>query len=355
MPARLVKIGDGLEVSDIGLGCMGITAFYGPPMEEEAAHSLLKETYEQGYTHFDTAEAYSTKPGSFTDPSAQYNEVTVGKFLQTLPRTAFTVATKFFPAFWNGKVDAETVTKACEASLKRLGLDYIDLYYCHRMPESVEKLEEWMASAKALVAAGKIKHVGLSEVCSSWLRRAHAVHPVACVQQEWSLITRNLEDFLVPTCVELGVGIVAYSPLARNILCAASPVGEGPPQDWRKDHPRYFVENFPKNRELAGRIATLAEKRNLSAAQLSMAWLRHRAKAMGVCVVPIPGTTKAARAAENMAGFRADLSGEEVQKLEELGALFIGARGNEGYISRGIESQEAKAEEPNPKRLKADA
>jgi len=316
-------------------------------MEQEAATALLKGAYELGYTHFDSAEAYSTKPGDFSDPEGTiHNECQIGKFLQTLPREKFTVATKYMPGFHDGKCDAETVAAAVDASLERLGLSYIDLYYCHRMPASVEALEEWMASVKALVEAGKVKHIGLSEVGPVWLRRAHAVHPVACIQQEWNLCTRNLETVLISACKQLNVGIVAYSPLARSLLGAAD---EAAPKDWRaKSIPRYSEENFEKNKEVASKIATAAGKRDLTAAQASLAWLYAKAKSLGISMVPIPGTTKLKRAEENAAATSVELTAEEMKSLEELGAAVVGARGNESYVKRALECQETEAD-PEPK------
>jgi len=188
---------------------------------------------------------------------------------------------------------------------------------------------------EAIVESGKVKHVGLSEVGPDWLCKAHAVHPVSAVQQEWSLLTRNLEDSVVPACKKLGVGIVAYSPLARNLLCDPAEA----PKDWRQGNPRYSEENFAKNKELVAKIKAMAAKKERTAAQLSLAWLYHKARILGVSMIPIPGTTKAERAAENFAAQATELSDEEIAELEALGSLVAGPRGNEQYLQSGIEAQ----------------
>jgi len=239
------------------------------------------------------------------------------------------------------KCDLATVTAAVDASLARLGLAHVDLYYCHRMPSTVQRAEEWMHSMKAIVKTGKVKHVGLSEVGEAWLRRLHAIHPVACVQQEWSVLTRNLEDTVVPVYKELGIGVVAYSPLARNLLAGIA--DEAPKKgDFRAAHPRYSADNLAKNKELVDQIAELAKAKSVTSAQLSLAWLYHRARVLGVTVVPIPGTTKSQRAAENLAALKVVLSDSEAAKLQELGALVAGARGNEQYQASSLEGQMAK-------------
>jgi aryl-alcohol dehydrogenase-like predicted oxidoreductase len=331
----MVALGStGLEVSPMGFGAMGITAFYGPPMEDEAAVALLTRVYNTGFTHFDTAEVYQ---GKTAEGVQKYNEEQLGNFLRTLPRQSFTVATKFLPQVHGGKCDLATVTAAVDASLAKLGLQYVDLYYCHRMPATLEDAEEWMRSMKAIVASGKVKHVGLSEVGMDWLRRMHAIHPVACVQQEWSLLTRNLEDTVLPVYKELGIGVVAYSPLARNLLGGAQEaLGK---DDWRSDQPRYNPENLAKNQDLVRQIAALGQERGKTPAQLSLAWLYHRARSLGVTVVPIPGTTKAERAAENWASLDAQLTDSEMAQLETLGSLVAGARGNESYQNMSLEGQ----------------
>eukprot|EP00746_Dinoflagellata_sp_MGD_P020510 gnl/MRDRNA2_/MRDRNA2_147800_c0_seq1.p1 gnl/MRDRNA2_/MRDRNA2_147800_c0~~gnl/MRDRNA2_/MRDRNA2_147800_c0_seq1.p1 ORF type:complete len:359 (-),score=58.81 gnl/MRDRNA2_/MRDRNA2_147800_c0_seq1:54-1130(-) len=329
-----------LVVSRIGFGCMGITAFYGPPMQNDAVVDLLREVYALGYTHFDTAELYRSGPsGCPFDPPTQetvFNEIQVGRFLQTLPRDSFTVATKMIPELHGGgSCDLASVTEAVDASLERLGLEYIDLYYCHRMPKSIELLEAFMQSMKELVNSGKVKYVGLSEVSPTWLRRAHAVYPVTCVQMEWSLLTRNIEESLVPTCKELGIGIVAYSPLARNLLCHTSDVPKGFD---RATNPRFSEENFQKNRILSSKIAAMAEKQGATSAQLSLAWLYQKAEDLGVKVVAIPGTTKAVHAKDNAKSLSISLSANDMRELEQYSGQVAGARGDEHYMALGFEA-----------------
>jgi len=322
--------GTGLQVSPMGFGCMGVTAFYGASMEDDAAVELFKSAFEMGFKHFDTAEVY--RAGDKT------NEEQLGNFLKTLPRDSFTVATKFFPGVHEGKCDQETVSAAVDASLSRLGLEYVDLYYCHRPPPTIEQAEEWMRSVKTLVESGKVRHVGLSEYGADWIRRCHAVHPVACVQQEWSLITRVLEDTVLPVYKELNIGVVAYSPLARNLLAGAERPAEG---DWRLNTvPRFSEENFAKNQELAGKIAAMGEAKGKSAAQLSLAWLYHQARALGVNMIAIPGTTKVANASSNIGALEVQLSEQEMKDLTELGQLVAGERGNEQYKAMSLEGQQ---------------
>lgn len=327
-----------LEVSPIGFGCMGMTAFYGPAMANADGHALLKEVHAAGCTHFDTAEVYQQFQ-DVVEGTYKFNEELVGTFLRTLPRDSYTIATKCMPSLHEGKCDYETVSAAVDASLARLGTGHIDLYYCHRPPATPEELEEWMASMKKVVESGRVRHVGLSEAPAKWIRRAHAVHPVAALQQEWSLVTRNLEDELIPTCSELGIGVVAYSPLARNLL--TNTTGEAP-KDWRANHPRYSDEaNFKANQDLANKVAKMAEAKGCTGAQISLAWLVHKAAALGVGCIAIPGTTKIANAHSNIAALEIKLSEDDMASLEALGVLVAGARGNESYLEGSVEGKSA--------------
>ena len=321
--------GTGLTVSPMGFGCMGVTAFYGPSMEDGPAVELFKAAYDMGYKHFDTAEAY--RQGDKT------NEEQLGNFLKTVPRKSYTFATKFAPRLHEGRCDLETVEAAVDGSLARLGLQYVDVYYCHRPPPTIEQAEEWMSSLKKLVASGKARHVGLSEFGPEWIRRVHAIHPVACVQQEWSLLTRNLEDTVLPVYKELNIGVVAYSPLARNLLAGVERPAAG---DWRVNTiPRYSEDNFAKNQQLVGRIASIGEAKGKNAAQLSLAWLYHQARALGVSMIVIPGTTKVANASSNIGSLDVALSEQEMKDLTELRNLVAGERGNEVYKGSALESQ----------------
>mmetsp|Transcript_60960 Transcript_60960/g.137490 ORF Transcript_60960/g.137490 Transcript_60960/m.137490 type:complete len:331 (-) Transcript_60960:78-1070(-) len=324
--------GTGLMVSKLGFGCMGITAFYGAAMEDDKAVELLKSVYDMGYRHFDTAEAYRTE--------TKHNEEQLGLFFKTVPRDSYTVATKFWPAMHGSNYDVPCVMEAVDASLKRLGLEYVDLYYSHRPPDTLEQAVQWMESMKAIVATGKVKYVGLSEFNPEWTRKLHAIHPVAAMQIEWSLVTRNLvEDILLECCKELNIGIVAYSPLARNLL--AAPPTETP-DDWRKDNPRYSAENLKRNQELAQKIEDLGKKRGASAAQLSLAWLLYKAKSLGLQVMPIPGTTKAQNAKTNMDSATIQITSEDAAALEELGAMVAGKRGTEWYEGVSLEGNMKK-------------
>jgi aryl-alcohol dehydrogenase-like predicted oxidoreductase len=323
-----------LDVSRIGFGCMGITAFYGKPMADDDAVALLQGVSDAGVTHFDTAEVYKA-----TDGSGLYNETHIGLFLKEVkPRGSFTVATKYLGAVHGGKYDRETVEAAVDASLSRLGLEHIDLYYLHRMPGTLEELLEWMRAMKGIVTGTKkVRCIGLSEVRPDWLRAAHAIHPITAVQQEWSLFTRHLEKELVPTCAELGVSVVAYSPLARNLLAGNT---EAPSAgDWRVGNvPRFDADNLKANVALVDKIKAMGEaKGGKSSAQLSLAWLYARAAQLGVTVLPIPGTTKLAHALDNIAASKVELSDAEVEALGKLGEEVAGDRGNESYRKNAYE------------------
>lgn len=294
-------------------------------MADGDAQALLKAVYDAGCRHFDTAEVYATKE--------KHNEDVLGTFFQTVPRESFTVATKYWPQ--DGKYDYDRVKASLEKSLQRLKLDYVDLYYAHRVT-SLEGGLEFGRTAKRLQQEGLIKEVGLSEVSGAWLRKIYQECPIAAVQQEWSLMTRSLEDELVPACQELGVTIVAYSPLARNLLAAQA---KAPPADWRADQPRYQAENFAKNQQAATVVHDMASKYNCSAAELSLAWLFHKATALGVAVVPIPGSTKLHHATGNLGACKVTISPDDMNILETLASNVAGERGNEWYMSMSIESQ----------------
>lgn len=321
-----------MKASKLGFGCMGITAFYGAAMEDDQVFELLKAAYDMGYRHFDTAEVYRTKEKT--------NEEQLSKFLKSVPRESFTIATKWFPGM-RPSSDVPTLTQAVDESLQRLGLDYIDLYYCHRPQETWEQAEQWMTSMKEVVASGKVKYVGLSEFGPEWTRKLHAIHPVTALQIEWSLVTRNLvEEILLDCCKELNIAIVAYSPLSRNLL-AAPPAEQ--PTDWRRDVPRYQGDNLKRNQELVQKIEELGKARGVSAAQLSLAWLYYKADELGLTVVPIPGTTKVVNAKTNIDSLHVKLSKEEASTLEELGSMVAGKRGSEGYENMSMEGHLTKA------------
>jgi len=328
-----VTLGAGLKASPLGFGCMGITAFYGTSMEDEDCVKLLKAAYDMGYRHFDSAEVYKSE--------TKNNEEQVGRFLRTVPRESFTVATKYWPGAHGETYDLASTLEAVDGSLTRLGLESIDLYYIHRPPPTLEQAEAWMRSMKEIVAMGKVKYVGLSEFSPEWTRALHAIHPVTAMQIEWSLVTRNLvEEYLKETCKELGISIVAYSPLARNLLAAAP---TEVPTDWRAAQPRYSEENLKKNQELLKKIEEMAKSKSCTAAQLSLAWLYFKAGELGLTMIAIPGTTKIANAEANFAGLKVTITKEEATLLEELGAQVAGNRGNESYENMSIEGNMKKA------------
>ena len=341
---RTVTLSTGLTLSRIGLGCMGITAFYGECTPDDKAMELMSRVYAAGVRHFDTAEGYKVGTWEAHDqPGEVYNECIVGKFVATVPRESVTIATKLAPGLF-GRHDCSlaTVEAAVDGSLRRLGVSYIDLYYCHRMPKTTAELESFMHAAKALVAKGKIRYVGLSEPSPAQLELAHKIHPITAVQQEWSLATRVLEDTLVPVCRRLNIAIVAYSPLARNLLTLTKDAR--PPADWRASTvPRYQGENFEKNKEVAGAIAAMAATLHCTAAQLCLAWLYHRAAELGVTVIPIPGSTKVANALSNAASVDIKIPPAEYAALTELGTHIAGARGDERYLSAALEGQMHKS------------
>nr|P49249.1 RecName: Full=IN2-2 protein [Zea mays]CAA41448.1 In2-2 [Zea mays] len=244
-----IKLGSqGLEVSAQGLGCMGMSAFYGPPKPESEMIKLIHHAVDAGVTFLDTSDVY----GPHT------NEVLLGKALQGGVREKVELATKFGVSFADGKReihgDPAYVRTACEGSFKRLGVDCIDLYYQHRIDKRVP-IEVTIGELKKLVEEGKIKYIGLSEASASTIRRAHAVHPITAVQLEWSLWSRDAEEDIIPTCRELGIGIVAYSPLGRGFFSSGAKLVDSlSEQDFRKHMPRFQPENLDKNAQIFERV-----------------------------------------------------------------------------------------------------
>ena len=304
----------GLEVSAIGLGCMGMPEFYGRSDEAESI-ATLHRALEIGVTFWDTADMYGTGE----------NEKLLAKMLKER-HDEVTLATKFGlmrgedGAFLGINGRPEYVRQACDASLQRLGIDQIDLYYQHRVDPQVP-IEETVGAMAELVAAGKVRHLGLSEAAAGTLRRAVAIHPIAALQTEYSLWSRELEAEILPTCRELGIGLVAYSPLGRGFLTGRfRSLDDLPEDDWRRSNPRFQGENFDKNLALADRIRDLAQAKGATPAQLALAWLL----AQGNDVVPIPGTTKRSRLEENAAAAGVDFSADE---LAEIAAALPAAAG----------------------------
>ncbi|GAB2221722.1 hypothetical protein Drorol1_Dr00012908 [Drosera rotundifolia] len=308
---RRMKLGSqGLEVSAQGLGCMGMSAFYGPPKPDDDMIKLIRHAVDSGVTFLDSSDMY----GPFT------NEILLGKALKVGYRERVEMATKFGVILADGKRgirgDPAYVREACEASLKRLDINSIDLYYQHRIDTRVP-IEVTIGELKKLVEEGKIKYIGLSEASASTIRRAHAVHPITAVQLEWSLWTRDVEEDIVPTCRELGIGIVAYSPLGRGFLSYGPAMVENfTTADFRQYLPRFQPENIEHNKQIFERVNEIASRKGCTPAQLALAWVHHQ----GDDVCPIPGTTKIENLNQNIGAFSVKLTPEEMAELESLAA-----------------------------------
>jgi len=299
----------GLTVSALGLGCMGMSEFYGHRDDAESTATLL-HAVDRGITLFDTADVYGP----------HLNEILVGKALAGV-RNRVVIATKFGivrdpanPAARGICGRPDYVRSACEASLKRLGIETIDLYYQHRVDPEVP-IEETVGAMAELVQAGKVRFLGLSEVSAATLRRAVKVHPISAVQSEYSLWTRDPEDGLLQACRELGVGLVPYSPLGRGFLTGQLRRFEDfEPGDYRRNSPRFQGENFQKNLDLVARIEDMAAARGCTPSQLALAWVL----AQGSDLVPIPGTKRRDRLDENLGALDHVLCPGEIQELSGL-------------------------------------
>ncbi|BFG15580.1 hypothetical protein CerSpe_018540 [Prunus speciosa] len=307
---RRIKLGSqGLEVSAQGLGCMGMSAFYGPPKPDADMISLIHHAIDSGVTLLDTSDIY----GPFT------NEILLGKALKGGVREKVELATKFGISYTDNikrevRGDPAYVRAAIEGSLKRLGVDSVDLYYQHRIDAHVP-IEVTVGELKKLVEEGKVKYIGLSEASASTIRRAHAVHPVTAVQLEWSLWSRDAEEDIIPTCRELGIGIVAYSPLGRGFFTSGANLVENlPNDDFRKYLPRFQAENLEHNKTIFERVSDLAARKGCTPSQLALAWVHHQ----GNDVCPIPGTTKIENFNQNIGALSVKLTPEELAELESF-------------------------------------
>jgi aryl-alcohol dehydrogenase-like predicted oxidoreductase len=299
----------GLTVSAEGLGCMGMSFAYGTPDHDEAT-ATIHRALELGVTFFDTADMYGFG----------HNEELVGKALAGR-RDDVVIATKFgiyldgdAPGGRGVRGDAAYVRQACDASLGRLGFDHIDLYYQHR-PDTSVPIEETVGAMAELVAAGKVRHLGLSEASADTVRRAAAVHPITALQSEWSLFSRDIEDEIIPACRDHGIGLVPYSPLGRGLLTGAvTSLDELQSDDFRRTQPRFQGDNLERNLELVAVVRDIAAAKGCTPSQVALAWLL----AHGDDVVPIPGTKRRTYLEDNVGAVEVDLTGEDLARLDGL-------------------------------------
>lgn len=313
----------GLDVSAQGLGCMGMSEYYGTT-DWDANLATIGHAIDVGVTLFDTADQYG----------AGHNEVLLGRGIVGR-RDAVQIATKFGIDRSSGddrrvhRGDAPYVKRSCEASLLRLGVDHVDLLYLHRPPQNAE-IEETVGAMAELVQEGKVRYLGLSEVDSDLLRRAHGIHPIAAVQSEYSLWTRDVEQ-VTPTMAELGVGLVPYAPLGRGFLTGSVRREALDPNDFRARNPRFNGAAGRQNQAIADTVAVVAARLGVLPAQVALAWVYAQARRLGVSVVPIPGTRNAGRLDQNAAAVDVELDVEALAELQPLSDMVAGGR----YGDRG--------------------
>jgi aryl-alcohol dehydrogenase-like predicted oxidoreductase len=317
---RTTKLG-GLTVSAQGLGCMGMSEWYGAGDWDESI-ATVRAALDAGVTFIDTADIYG----------AGHNEVLVGRAIAGR-RDEVQLATKFGIDRTGGD-DARTVRgersyvkRAAESSLTRLGVDVIDLYYLHRPPQTAE-IEETVGAMAELVAEGKVRYLGLSEVDNDLLRRAYAVHPIAAVQSEYSLWTRDVETTVLEALRELGVGLVPYSPLGRGFLTGTVDVSALGAQDFRSQNPRFTGDALTTNQAIADTVRKVAEAKGVTAAQVALAWVYAQQERLGVPVAPIPGTKRVKWLKENIAALDVTLTDDELSHLDPLASQVAGSRYN---------------------------
>jgi aryl-alcohol dehydrogenase-like predicted oxidoreductase len=316
----------GLRVSALGLGCMGMSEFYDPKQQDDAESTRVIHRYlDAGGNFLDTADMYGVGR----------NEVLVGKAIRDR-RDQVVLATKFGNvrspdgAFQGVRGDPQYVRDCCDASLKRLGLDVIDLYYQHRVDQKVP-IEETVGAMAELVRAGKVRHLGLSEASPATIRRAAAVHPIAALQTEYSLWTREVESEILPTVRELGIGFVAYSPLGRGFLTGRfNTYDDLTPDDNRRNLPRFQGENFTKNLELVKKGQDLAASKGCTPSQLALAWVL----AQGEDIVPIPGTKRLSFLEDNLGSLRVHLWPDELRQIDAI--LPAGAASGDRYHAQAM-------------------
>ena len=315
----------GPVVSELGLGTMGMSAFYGSASEAEAIR-VIHHALDAGVTLLDTSDAY----GPYT------NEELLGRAVADR-RERVVIATKFGAVVgadgMTARGDREYVHQACDASLRRLGIDHIDLYYQHRV-DFTTPVEETFGAMAELVAAGKVRHLGISEASAERIRKAHSIHPLSAVQTEYSLWTRDVETAILPTLRELGIGLVAYSPLGRGFLTGTITSTDQLAEDdiRRARLPRFQADNLERNLRLLDRLSQVAQRLDATNAQIALAWLL----AQGEDIVPIPGTRRITRLEENLAATRLSLSDQDLQELDDAFPEGIAAGGRYDPAAAGL-------------------